>query len=115
MNKTIDKFREDNVGELQKNMDRLVAIRDQPHDLMTTCPECKHRHEVNLSSAARDKGRIEAVKGIARHLGALQPERAGALPQDPGSSLDKKLSKEEEAKLDEFLEGKGGEDSKMVS
>lgn len=116
MSDSIGRFREDNQEQLQLNLDKLVAIRDQPSDLRVKCPHCKKMHSIDVSSAARDKNRIESAKGIARHLGALQPDRTGSGATDPTSPLDKELSTEEQASLDEFLKGHSVEkEPEMVS
>lgn len=114
MNEERSKLIEDNIGELQKNIDKLVEIRDQPNDLRVKCPHCKKTHPVSVSSAARDKNRIEASKGIGRHLGALQPDRSEPGVKDPTSPLDRKLSAEEQATLDEYLKDYHGEEPEMV-
>lgn len=113
--KELEQFRADNMGELQKNIDRLVEIRDQPNDLKHKCPKCKTEIQLNMSSAARDKNRIEASKGIARHLGGLQPDKAVSPVSDQKSALDRKLNKGEQAELDAFLKDGYGQDPPLVS
>jgi len=101
----IQEFRDKHLGELELNLNTLTKIRDLPDDLEVKCPHCGEKHKVGISSTGRDKNRIEASKGIARHLGALQPDKQVA-DQKKGvqaDALDRELSDKEQQELDRFL------------
>lgn len=78
----IQEFREEHLGELKKSMEAAIAIRDDP------------------DSTARDKN--EAIKIIARLLGALTPEKVDS-PKMAESKDRIVLSAEETASLDKLI------------
>ena len=80
-------WREQNWHQLDESLDVLVSIRD--------------------SVAADPKERIEAVKGIARLLGAMSTRPADAMKPrvDPEAASKKpSMSKEEAAEVQEILQ-----------
>lgn len=102
----IQQFRDKHLDELEKNLTTLKTVRDAPTDLRVLCPTCKKHIEVDLSTVGRDKNRIEATKSIARHLGALQPDKQVSATAAAGAvnTLDRELSVEEQKDIDKFLE-----------
>ena len=78
----IQDFREEHLGELKKSMAAAIKIRDDP------------------DSTARDKN--EAIKIIARLLGALTPEKVDS-PKAAEAKDRIVLSAEEMADLDKVI------------
>ncbi len=80
---SLREWREKHQGEMQKNLDTLIAIRDD--------------------TEATDKDRIEASKNISRILGGLAPERGSKSSSVSSASATEQLTPEEDKMLDDIL------------
>ncbi len=80
---SLREWREKHQGEMEKNLQTLIAIRDD--------------------TDASDKDRIEASKNLSRILGGLAPERGSKSSSGSSAADILKTTPEEDKQIDEIL------------
>ncbi len=80
---TLKEFRESNKGQLQKSLDKLISVRDNPD--------------------TDDKNIIESSKQIAKMMGGMTPERGSKSSSTSSASATEQLTPEEDAMVKQIL------------